>query len=736
MGASIRFRPEQCWELNGQRIRFVRELGDELLHFIVERTSAPLQIETSGGSGHTPDRSWAVEAFAQGRLRQVPTLERLAGARLHAQTREYASDQIAELDPKARLRHFVLTSFDRSGQFSTSTKAIRRGLIALWAAKPERAADIGAIPPVRTVRRWMVERGSHGERPMRQMMAMTGRVPRRRRLPPATVMLLQKAAIRYWSTPRISIEDAYAWMAKWVIRVERWRAREPQRWPEALRPSCETLRTQIRRLECYQTYAAKFGDRKAAARFKPTGRGLSAARFLQLGCMDHTLLDGIAVIDLEHMLPVGRPWLTVLIDVRTRCVVSFVLSFEPPSLYLATECIKRANRPKLHMLSRAPKFPVLAYIFGRFDEVVVDNGWELAGISFEDAMADVGTSVRWAPIASPTYKAIVERFFGILNHILNTKLPGGVLNPGLLREMGYDPAKDAVLTIAEIEDLIWEALEYYHIELHTGVGRPPASLWQQDMEAFGIDVIGDDRQLDRMAGALKKGCTLTRSGVELFGLKFHDPGATGGLLEDLIGTTAVRGRRKGSATVKVKVKHNPASLAEIHVWNQLRNCYVTLPCTDERYTTGISLWHHQQLKAWAKATGLAFSTENDRLLARAKLMERIREAAPALKLKQRIAAARLMNTPKVLAKLNGDSVALGYAPSRHDGMAPMIPHATLASERIDGDRPPARPARKTRKAPPKRPPRSSAAPSTAPMKDPADGAPAPLAIAPWKGFKL
>jgi putative transposase len=688
------------WSFDGLNLRFERELGDQLLHFVVERTLAPFQIEDPEGSRQAPDHAWAIDAFASGRLRRLPTIADQAEghARREAARREYAPEQVEALDGRARLRQFVLTNFDRRGQFSLSISAIESTLDELWKEGAQGASEL-ARPPATTVRRWMVERGSPGERPLRQMVSMSGRVPRRRRLHPRIVQKINEAALWYWTTPRVSIVDAYARFALPFVRLNRRRRSNSPAIPDINIPSSETLRKTIRQYECFETYEAKWGAKKAKARFKGAGKGLSAARFLELGCMDHTWLDAV-IIDVDHMLPIGRPWLTVIIDVRTRCIVAFVISYEPPSLYQVTECVRRANRPKLHLLNRNPKFPVLAYIFGRFDEVVVDNGWEFSGNAFEDMMADVGSSVRWAPIKSPTYKAIVERFFEILNHLLNRKLPGGVLRPELLREMDYDPSKDAVLTLEELEDLIWDAISYYHIEEHSALGVPPALLWQKDSEAFGIPVIGDDRQLDRMAGAMEAGRKLTRSGVACFGLQFHDPYLTEGLLEDLISLEPVRGQRKGSAAVTVKIKYNPANLAEIHVWNQRRNLYVTLPCTDEKYSSGISLWQHRKIQEWARRSGLEFSTEADRITARAKLVAKIQQSSPALLAKQRRALARLKNTPKIAA-LSGDGVTLAFAPARHDGMAPTIPQASLASERVDGDRPPKRPPRggaKKRKA--------------------------------------
>ena len=119
--------------------------------------------------------------------------------------------------------------------------------------------------------------------------------------------------------------------------------------------------------------------------------------------------------------------------------------------------------------------------------------------------------------------------------------------------------------------------------MHSGIGAQPARLWQADVDAHGIDMIGDDRRLDAMMGAVEHQRRVTRSGVSLFGLQFHDQAKVGGLLQDLISSEPVRGQRKGSAVVTVKVKYNPANLSEIHVLNHRRNRYVTLPCLSGAY---------------------------------------------------------------------------------------------------------------------------------------------------------
>jgi putative transposase len=431
--------------------------------------------------------------------------------------------------------------------------------------------------------------------------------------------------------------------------------------------------------------------------------------------MDHTLLDVHLVMELDEVRYLGRPWLTILIDVHSRCIVGWVLSFEPPSLYSVTECIKRANRPKLQMLEQYPNCRELAGIYGKFDEIVVDNGLEFVGISFESGMTDVGTSVRWAPSASPTYKAVVERSFRTLNELLNKRLPGGSFPVEQMRAWGLTPQKDAVLTLEQLEDLLEGAIGLYHQDLHTFLGEPPIKAWSRGVRLQGgVPVIGDDSQLDKMVGAEVER-RLSTSGILLFGLSYHDAAVTGQLLEDLAGLEAMRPRRKGSATATVKVKFNPANIGSIHVWNAKRGVFQTLPCTKPEEAEGITAWQRKRVLDWERKE--QDKTAEERRLLRQDWSERIRTVFSA-QAKKRINRnqARLLTSPKIQA-LGGDHLQLRYAEARHDGMAPVIPQVALASERTDDHQRSSRPQRGgVRKPRPKSPSPTSAA-STPPLEE-------------------
>ena len=51
---------------------------------------------------------------------------------------------------------------------------------------------------------------------------------------------------------------------------------------------------------------------------------------MDIGQIDHTLVDAI-VVDREHRVSIGRPWLALAIDIASRAVLGFTIPLENPS---------------------------------------------------------------------------------------------------------------------------------------------------------------------------------------------------------------------------------------------------------------------------------------------------------------------------------------------------------------------------------------------------------------------
>jgi putative transposase len=61
--------------------------------------------------------------------------------------------------------------------------------------------------------------------------------------------------------------------------------------------------------------------------------------------IDHTVCD-VIVVDELYRAPIGRPYLTVALDVASRCVLAALVSFTPPSAATVALCLCRIAAPK------------------------------------------------------------------------------------------------------------------------------------------------------------------------------------------------------------------------------------------------------------------------------------------------------------------------------------------------------------------------------------------------------
>lgn len=89
-------------------------------------------------------------------------------------------------------------------------------------------------------------------------------------------------------------------------------------------------------------------EARAAGRAAPGS--FHVAQALDVVQIDHTVSDVMVVDDLYRQ-PIGRPYLTVALDVATRSVLAAMLSFEAPSAATVALCLMRVVHPKADWLA-------------------------------------------------------------------------------------------------------------------------------------------------------------------------------------------------------------------------------------------------------------------------------------------------------------------------------------------------------------------------------------------------
>lgn len=107
------------------------------------------------------------------------------------------------------------------------------------------------------------------------------------------------------------------------------------------------------------------GAEVARVKYRASLGSIKLTSILERIEIDHTPLD-LIVIDRNSKLTLGRPWLTLAVDVFSRMIVGFYISFKAPSSYSVLMCLKMAMLPKDAWVKQYTDTRSLAYRRSRY----------------------------------------------------------------------------------------------------------------------------------------------------------------------------------------------------------------------------------------------------------------------------------------------------------------------------------------------------------------------------------
>jgi putative transposase len=693
------------FDLPDGRFRFHEEWDDETLWFLKEKTGKRLPLSETE----------LVEMLGEGMARKVDIFRRSDGLPKAAnELGDFGPDE--EFSPEAtRARTFQF--YVRQWDDTPGVSAGRVGLQAFIDGIRTDALKKGLTHVVRpdSLYSAIVNCGEPGKRPLSAFRSRRGKSPRAR-FDRVIESAITVAVDFYWSLRSRTYTDAFAYF-RGLIKVENEKreAEGKKRLPTPRR--METLRRRINLVMNQENWSRKYSPREAHLKFEGIKDSLGATRPLELVIMDHTPLDTWVVFDNEQFLPLGRPYLTIAIDVATRMVLGYLISFEPPSLHSMLTTLKRVNRNKNYMKYVFPKVDGVWDGWGRPESILVDSGWEMKSPSLQDALRDLGTEIIWSPVRTPQYKAIGERFFKTMNDRIFHKLPGAVpAGPSEMRLIDVKPREEATLSLGHLDELMHEAIIGYHMDFHSTLGDLPQEVWKRTLKTRHI--ISDIKALDHLLGRTAK-VRLTRRGVRFKNMTFHDQKKTSQLLDELVADAKRRDQPKspiGSGRAWVKIKWDPIDASCIQVWNDAAKPprFVTLQNHDSKFVLGppwegsqrdsrreftrpISFWHAEKVGIFAREKNLPFKTDEQRWVARDKLRAKWEKIAGLLPLRDTREAIRgLAQTqgmfdrphPEQAEAMKASDVLFATADSSPSGMgaATLVPDQVAAFEREGEDR--------------------------------------------------
>lgn len=554
-------------------------------------------------------------------------------------TPERPGDEIGddELPSRALMRRWRLywTSTYDQAPVPKSTKKLAAFIIQHSGGQPDPIDP----PSPHTLRRWLRERGSDGDRRPRQMGNRQPSKGRRRPVHSFVQATYEAASAQYWSNYKVTNQDVVTEVRAAVIQENTRRSNEGL--PPLKVPGKTTIWRWLRQERSYKNVVARDGRHTADRMFKGIRNSLQAKRIMDVAILDHKRMD-VHIVDPTRRMVIGRPWLAALIDVKSRMLLGFWLTFEDPSVLSAMACIRSAVRGMPDLKQQYPKIDGEWEAFGVPRTILVDNAWENTGSSLVDACADNGISIEWAPVRRPEHKGILERFFKRMDDQLAHKLPGAVIdNPTALARRRIDPRADAGLTLAELRGLLCAYfVDVYANDVHDGINDIPLRVWREAAERDGIELAHDLAAVEHAMGKLVRDRRINHEGVTFLGLTYRSA-EVDGLLADLLPLQPASVR---TGTAAVKIKYHPEDLSRIFVWNEVRNRYVPLPCTDAQYADGLSERIHEELRKGHHQRVAEFSSEEERCIQKAELQKAIQESYEKAPAKQRRRRARLSET--------------------------------------------------------------------------------------------
>lgn len=352
-------------------------------------------------------------------------------------------------------------------------------------------------------------------------------------------------------------------------------------------PTLLQVRRAIDELHPYSVLERRYGKAKARARTAIYRAGPGASRLLERVEVDHTQMDVYCVAAGTHA-PLGRPWLTVLIDVATRMIVGAWISFHRPNSNTVLRVLKQGilrKEPLLARLKLKGEWPV----HGLPIALVMDNGLEFHSGALEAAAEDLGMTLVFCPSHEPRFKGVIERFMRTINTGLIHTLPGSTFsNPNDRGE--YDSKGCAVLTVDELTYLVFKwIVEVYSVTLHRGLNAAPLQAWK-DLEAIAPPQM--PRRPEVLDVYLRPTHTraLSSKGIEINSLFY--------VCRELDELRLQNGLRPQD--VRLQVKANPDNLGSIEVLHPETDSYFTAKCTRPEYAEGTSLEQHKFIKKTAR----------------------------------------------------------------------------------------------------------------------------------------
>lgn len=394
--------------------------------------------------------------------------------------------------------------------------------------------------------------------------------PRGKRLQPEVETLIQEMIKEYYlATPCIGIKTLHSYIHAQIIIINR--RREGYSTILLKTPSLSTVRRKVLQLCKIKEDETRRGRDYVKKAHHSSKYSDEPVELLDLAEVDNHLMK-IDVNDKDGNCLGRILWLTVILEIKTRCIIGWELSDTYP-------CAEKTIRALKKSLIAVPGEEQRR---GKPIHLHSDNGSEFENSTIRYFLDRLNIQFDRGPPYTPNARARVERFFETFELWLHEQ--AGATNSDLSLRMYYDAGREAAFTVESmIRHFEYWTEHIYHQKKHRTLNMPPAVAWQRALNNHLPPEKFTEEDLDALC-RIVKGASISAAGrVHFFCLSWYGPG-----LQEI--------RAKLRRGQKAICYCNPLNLGEIWVSHpdNPRNperAYATHP----EYQNGLTLTEHELL---------------------------------------------------------------------------------------------------------------------------------------------
>ena len=406
-------------------------------------------------------------------------------------------------------------------------------------------------------------------------------------------------------------------------------------------PSKNTVRNRIHKLSEYEILKKQGNRSIARTKFEPVPGKFEAEYPMQLIEIDHTPVD-IIIVDDEYREPIGRPWITVAIDIYSRMIVGYYLSLNPPSVTSVAMCVTSTVLPKDKLLLDL-SINTNWDVWGFPETIHVDNGADFRAEAIKEAGLIHGINIEFRPVGRSNFGGHIERVIGTLMNAVHS-IPGTTFS-NIQKKGEYDPDKHSSMTFFELEKwLVTFITKVYHKRAHSGIKMSPEQLWERGIFEGDAPVGLPPKPSDPLSVMIdflpffKR--SVQKNGINIDGINYYDH-----LLRNKINAI-------DSSTGKKKqfiCKRDPRDIKYIWFYDDAVKEYFKITVADQSFPN-MTLWEYELIKKYLHENGVRKINNTQVIEAHEELHQQIEDAVQKTK-KARRAQQRLKNNDSELKEI-------------------------------------------------------------------------------------